>query len=62
MEAIRGIQESLGELFPERWIVRNEQYEEARDALRQVKHQVIDMFARNQSDRETWQEAWPFDD
>ena len=62
MEAMRKVQESLGELFPERWIVRNEQYQEARDALRQAKHQVIDMFARDQSDRETWLEAWPFDD
>ena len=57
METMRGVLESLGRLFPELWIVRNEQYEEARDALRQVKHQVLDMFARHQSDREIWQET-----
>ena len=62
IEAMRGVQDSLGELFPERRLVRKEQYEEARDALRQVKEQVIRKFARNEGEKEVWQENWPFDD
>lgn len=62
IEAMRGVQETIGDLFPERGIVRVEQYEEARDALRQMKEQVTDFFARDESDRRIWREAWPFDD
>ena len=62
IEAMREIQESLGELFPERGIVRNDQYEETRDALRQIREQVIDMYARDEKEKEIWREGWPFDD
>ena len=54
IEAMRQVQESLGELFPERVIVRNDQYEETRDALRQIKEQVIDMYARAEKENEIW--------
>ena len=33
-----------------------------RDALRQMKEQVMEVFAGNESDRKTWQESWPFDE
>ena len=62
MEAMRGVQESLGDLFPERGIVPVEQYDEAKDALRQVKEQVIEVFAHDEHERRVWREAWPFDD
>ena len=61
IEAMRNVQESLGELFPERGIVRNDQYEETRDALRQIREQVIETYASDESDREIWREGWPFD-
>ena len=54
MEAMREVSESLGELFPEQGIVRNDQYEEARAALRQIREQVIDAFAKDERDRELW--------
>lgn len=62
IEAMREVQESLGELFPERGIVRNDQYEETRDALRQIREQVIDMYARDEKEKEIWRAGWPFDD
>lgn len=62
MEAMSAVQRSLGGLFPERGMVRADQYEEARDALRQVKEQVIETYARSESDKQVWEEAWPFDD
>ena len=62
IEAMREVQESLGELFPERGIVRNDQYEETRDALRQIREQVIDVYPRDEKEKEIWREGWPFDD
>jgi len=62
MEAMSTVQKSLGGLFPERGIVRADQYEEACDALQQVKEQVNEFYARSESDRQVWKEAWPFDD
>lgn len=61
MEAMREVQETLGELFPEQGIVRHDQYEETRAALRQIRAQVIDRFAKDERDREVWREGWPFD-
>ena len=60
MEAMRSIKESIGELFPEQGIVRTDDYEEALDALEQMKEQVIDEFASNEQEREVWRKEWPF--
>ncbi len=60
IEAMRSIRESIGELFPEQGIVRPEQYKEALDALEQMKVQVIEEFACNEQERETWRREWPF--
>ncbi|KAF4622709.1 hypothetical protein G7Y89_g14318 [Cudoniella acicularis] len=60
MEAMRAIKESIGELFPEQGIVRTELYEEALDALKQMKVQVIEEFAKNDEEREIWRRKWPF--
>jgi len=62
IEAMRGVQEGLGKLFPEQGIVRSEDYEEVKDALRQMKEQVIETFARDERERNIWQKEWPFDD
>lgn len=60
MDAMRAIGDELGELFPQQGIVRPENCEEALDALEQMKGQVIQEFARNQQEREAWEELWPF--
>lgn len=62
MEAMAGVQETLGNLFPERGCVRPEQYDEAKDALRQCKEQIIDLFANTEAERAAWRDLWPFDD
>lgn len=36
-EAMLGVKEKLGDLFPERGVVRIDRYEETRDALRQMR-------------------------
>ncbi len=60
MEAMRSIRKSIGELFPEQGIVKADQYEEALDALEQMKDQVIEEFASNEQEREVWRKEWPF--
>ncbi|KAL2063111.1 hypothetical protein VTL71DRAFT_6183 [Oculimacula yallundae] len=60
IEAMQSIRESISELFPEQGIVRPDQYEEALDALEQIKDQVIEEFASNEQDREVWRKEWPF--
>ncbi|KAF1837384.1 hypothetical protein BDW02DRAFT_586650 [Decorospora gaudefroyi] len=60
MEAMRAIQDSLGPLFPEQGVVGLEQYDEALDALSQMKEQVISTFATTAAERDAWEKAWPF--
>jgi hypothetical protein len=48
---MRSIRESIGELFPEQGVVRAHQYEDALDALEQMKGQVIEEFASNDRER-----------
>ena len=60
MEAMCSIRESIGELFPEQGIVKPDQYEETRNALAQMKDQVIEKFATTEHEREVWQKVWPF--
>lgn len=61
MEAMRSIRDSLGELFPEQGIVKSDQYNEALDALNQMREQVISTFASNSKEREVWEKEWPFE-
>ncbi|OAL06247.1 hypothetical protein IQ06DRAFT_210624 [Phaeosphaeriaceae sp. SRC1lsM3a] len=61
MDVMRPIRESLGGLFPEQGIVKPEDYEEALDALAQMKERIIDEFATNPAEREEWERAWPFE-
>lgn len=62
MELMRGIQDSLGEIYPGQGIVRAEQYTEALDALGQMREreQVIEQLASDEQEREIWRAEWPF--
>lgn len=60
MDAMYSIRESIGELFPKQGIVRADHYEEALDALEQMKDQVIEEFASNEQEKEVWRKEWPF--
>ncbi|PIA89672.1 Altered inheritance of mitochondria protein 9, mitochondrial [Cercospora beticola] len=62
MRAMSGIKDALGDLFPERGIVKSERYDEAKDALQQMKEQVIEQFAHSEEERAAWMRSWPFDD
>lgn len=60
MEVMCSIKESIGEIFPEKGMVRVDQYEEALDALEQMKDQVIKESASSEQDKEVWLKGWPF--
>ena len=66
--AIRGIEHmqhvkgTVGDLWPEKGIVRHDQYDDAKEALRLAKQRTIDQFACNEQERAVWAAAWPFDD
>jgi hypothetical protein len=52
MDAITSINETIGKLFPEQGVVRPELYDEALDALEQIKEQVIAIYAKTDKERE----------
>lgn len=62
MQTMNAVQKTLGGLFPELGAVRPERYDETKDALRQIKPQVIEDFAKNEQEEDAWEKAWPFDD
>jgi len=57
------VRESIGRgLFPERGMVRVDQYDEAKSALQQMKDQILDLYAHDEHERKLWEEDWPFND
>ena len=62
MDIMDWVKASIGDLFPDRGLVWARRYDEAKDALQQMKEQVIDLYARNEKEKQIWQESWPFDD
>ena len=59
---MRGVKESLGELWPEKGIVPLERYDEVRELLKHVKTDLIDQLANSEEEKIGWEKAWPFDD
>jgi hypothetical protein len=55
------IKQALGSLFPEKGVVRLDEYEDAKAALGTVKKQVVEDFSRSAEDRRVWEKVWPFD-
>ncbi len=63
MNLMSSVRDSIGrDLFPENGIVRLDKYDETKDALRQMKDQVLDLYAHDDRERKVWKEEWPFDD
>lgn len=61
IELMKELKEEMGDLFPERGIVRTENYDAAKSVLAQAKKQIIDDFAKNEEEKAAWKRAWPFD-
>ncbi|PKY03940.1 phosphotransferase enzyme family protein [Aspergillus campestris IBT 28561] len=61
MELMRQLKESLGDLWPEKGVVRPDQYNQTQERLEQAKTEFIDRVARSAAERAAWEDAWPFD-
>lgn len=59
MDLMRGIQDALGELYPEQGIVRLEQYAETLDALGQMREKVIEHLELDEQEKEIGRAEWP---
>lgn len=63
MTFMRSVRDSIGrDLFPEKGIVRVDQYDEANNALQQIKDQDLVLYAHDEHERKLWEENRPFDD
>ncbi|KAF4237520.1 hypothetical protein CNMCM8980_002423 [Aspergillus fumigatiaffinis] len=51
-----------GQLWPDKGVVRPEQYDEVKRLLKQAKAELIDRLAHSETERAAWEESWPFDD
>ncbi|KAL3455672.1 hypothetical protein BJX64DRAFT_297366 [Aspergillus heterothallicus] len=61
MELMGELRDEVGDLWPEKGIVRPEQYNEAKQRLKQAKEELIGRLANTCAERVAWEEAWPFD-
>ena len=56
MDLMASVKECMGDLFPEKGIVKAEQYEEANNALHQIEEEVLGEYAKNEDERKMWNE------
>ncbi|KAL3481884.1 kinase-like domain-containing protein [Aspergillus californicus] len=56
------LRQSLGPLWPEKGIVRPEQYGEVKGILKQAKVEMIEELEPSEAERAVWEESWPFDE
>ncbi|OJJ42964.1 hypothetical protein ASPZODRAFT_154943 [Penicilliopsis zonata CBS 506.65] len=61
MELMQNLRQSLGPMWPDKGVVRPEQYDEVKRLLKQAKAELLDQLAHSEAERVAWEEAWPFD-
>ncbi|KAL4787341.1 hypothetical protein BJX76DRAFT_363661 [Aspergillus varians] len=62
MELMQSLRQSLGELWPEKGVVRPEQYDDAKRGLKLAKAELIERLACSEAERVEWEKSWPFDE
>lgn len=62
MEIMNDFRARLGPLWPDKDAVSHDLYQDAKAALRELKDEVIEEFARSQDDKLEFKKLWPFDD
>lgn len=63
MNLVCSVTDSIGiDLYPEKGMVRVDQHDAAKNALKQMRAQVLDLYARDEHERTLWEEGWLFDD
>lgn len=61
MELMEDLKRSLGELWPEKGLVRHDEYDDAKRLLKQAKTKIIDQLGCSEEERRAWNHFWPFD-
>jgi hypothetical protein len=62
MELMRSLKQSLGDLWPEKGVVRPDHYDHVKRLLNQAKLETLDRLAPSEAERIAWGSSWPFDD
>ncbi|KAH0848892.1 phosphotransferase enzyme family protein [Fonsecaea pedrosoi] len=62
MEIMNDFKARLGPLWPDKDAVSHDMYHDAKTALREMKDEVIQEFAKSQNDILEFEKLWPFDD
>lgn len=63
MRLMDSVKANVGDLFPEKGIVVNhDQYEDSKNALRQVKLELYEQLGLDDEEKAEWDSSWPFDD
>ncbi|KAL8931644.1 MAG: hypothetical protein Q9216_007129 [Gyalolechia sp. 2 TL-2023] len=62
MEYMESLKQKLGDLWPEKGLVRHDQYEDAKKAIQQAKLELYDQLGLNEEERAKWDERWPFNE
>ncbi|EFR04039.1 phosphotransferase enzyme family protein [Nannizzia gypsea CBS 118893] len=61
-EAMKSIQQRLGELWPEKSLIEHGNYEEFKASLLQIKEELAAELALTPEERDIFHKFWPFDD
>jgi hypothetical protein len=61
MELMSSLKVSLGDLCPDRGMVRQDSYDAARALLRQKKEELMAQLGCSEDERRVWDHCWPFD-
>ncbi|KAI9840004.1 MAG: hypothetical protein M1819_000196 [Sarea resinae] len=62
MELMQSLKGLLGEMWPEKGVVRPDQYDQVKGLLKQAKKEMVDQLAHSEAERIAWEKSWPFDD
>ncbi|KAL4937811.1 hypothetical protein BDV06DRAFT_215601 [Aspergillus oleicola] len=61
MQLMQGLKQSLDSKWPDKGVVRPEEYDEVKALLNQAKTELIERLAHSEEEKIAWEEAWPFD-
>ncbi|KAI1978824.1 hypothetical protein LOZ53_004523 [Ophidiomyces ophidiicola] len=60
-ELVAKVKESLGDLWTDKGFIERERYDDCRDALQEVKAQVLEQLAETDEEKAEYLHYWPFD-
>ncbi len=61
-ELMRQVRQEVGDLFPEKGLVRHDQYEASKKALRKAKMKRYEQLQLDDQGKAEWDANWPFDE